>query len=308
MELSGCLLCHIVSSNFSTKMKPILIKNSASPQYSFSVEERVSSRFSVPYHFHDEYELTAILKGRGSRFVGNNIGSFCDTDMVLIGKNLPHHWHNSQEDAEASEDQVRAIILKFGSDLNGIRLFDLPENYQIQKTLEKAGKGLRIIGDTFDTLIALMEDLLIATGPERISLLLKILQEIATSENIEILSDSEYIPRLRENEVDRMNRVYDYILRHYLSDISLTEAASVACMNETAFCKYFKRRYGKTFIQVVTETRVSHACRKLMEEDVTVTDACYESGFNNISNFTKSFKRIMGVSPNEYKKRIRSLA
>lgn len=152
-----------------------------------------------------------------------------------------------------------------------------------------------------------MELLLNAKGPERISLLLKILYEISISSNIEILSDTEYLPQVKENDIDRMNKVYDYILKHYLGRISLTEAASVACMNETAFCKYFKKRYGKTFIQVVNETKISHACRQLMGDDITVTEVCYSSGFNNISNFTKSFKKIMGMSPNEYKKKIQRM-
>jgi len=286
-------------------MKPILIKNSASPNHSFSIEERISTRFSIPYHFHSEYELTAILKGRGSRFIGNNISSFHDSDMVLVGKNLPHHWHNDTNPKET--DTVRAIILKFDADFNGIKLFDLPENYQIQQVLQKAANGLHIAGETFDVLLSLMERLLQTDGPERISLLLKILQEIATSKNTEVLSDSHYIPQIKENDVDRMNRVYNHIIQHYQDTISLADVASIACMNETAFCKYFKKRYGKTFIQVVNEVRISHACRQLMKESATISDTCYESGFNNISNFTKSFKKVMGVSPNEYRKQIKRL-
>lgn len=65
--------------------------------------------------------------------------------MVLIGKNLPHHWHNDEDNRQGSSDAVRAIIIKFDSDFNGIRLFDLPENYQIQKLLKKATNGLRIV-------------------------------------------------------------------------------------------------------------------------------------------------------------------
>lgn len=288
-------------------MKPILLKSSSSPNTSFTIEERISAYFSIPYHFHNEYELTAILKGQGSRFVGNNISSFNNSDMVLIGKNLPHHWHNDKDNRQGSSDAVRAIILKFDSDFSGIRLFDLPEHYQIQKLLEKAANGLRIVGETFNTLISLMESLLTATGAERISLLLKILHEIATSENVEVLSNGDYVSQIEGNDLDRMNRVYNYILKNYLGDISLSEASSVACMNESAFCKYFKKRYSKTFIQVVNEIRISHACRELMKDDTNVTDACYQSGFNNISNFTKTFKKIIGTSPNEYKTKIKQL-
>ena len=285
-------------------MKPILIKSNASPNYSFTIEERISASFNIPYHFHNEYELTAILKGQGSRFVGNNISSFDHSDMVLIGKNLPHHWHNDKETDQPS-DAVKAIILKFDSDFNGVRLFDLPENYQIQKLLEKAANGLRIVGKTFTTLVSLMQSLLTAAGPERISLLLKILNEIAISENLEVLSNEGHVSRSNNNDNDRMNRVYEYLMDNYLGEISLTQAASVACMNETAFCKYFKKRYNKTFIQVVNEIRISYACRELMKDDTNITEVCHLSGFNTFSNFTKTFKKITGTSPREYKMKIK---
>ncbi|MFZ2784921.1 MAG: AraC family transcriptional regulator [Sediminibacterium sp.] len=284
-------------------MKPILIRNSSSPNHSFTIEERISPYFSMPYHFHKEYELTAILKGCGSRFVGNNISSFENTDMVLIGKNLPHHWHNDK-DTPQPEDAVKAIILKFDPDFNGVRLFDLPENYQIQKILDKAANGLRIFGDTFGKLVKMMENLLKANGPERISLLLNILQEIAVSEHTEVLSNDGYVPKNKDHENDRMNRVYEYITANYLGNISLTEAASVACMNEAAFCKYFKKRYNKTFIQVVNEIRISYACRELMNDNTNITEICYQSGFNTFSNFTKTFKKVTGTSPRDYKTKI----
>jgi AraC-like DNA-binding protein len=260
----------------------------------------------MPYHFHSEYELTAILKGRGSRFVGNNISTFDNPDMVLIGKNLPHHWHNDRE-GQQSSDAVKALILKFDSDFNGVRLFDLPENYQIQKVLDKAANGLRIVGETSQRLVSLMESLLKATGPERISLLLKILHEIAISENLEVLSNDGYVPQIKENDQDRMNRVYKYITANCMGDISLSQAASVACMNEAAFCKYFKKRYRKTFMQVVNEIRISYACRELMKDDENITEICYKSGFNTFSNFTKTFRKVMGASPKEYKMKLRKL-
>ncbi len=287
-------------------MKPILIKTSSSPNFSFTIEERIAPHFSIPYHFHKEYELTAILKGQGSRFVGNNIGSFENTDMVLVGKNLPHHWHDDKE-VHRSGDNIKAIVLKFDSDFNGIRLFDLPENYQIKKLLDKSASGLRIYGNTFDKVGALMQTLLTAKGPDRLALLLKILQEIADSSELEVLSNDGYVNKNADNEVDRMNRVYEYIMNHYQSDITLTKAASVACMNEAAFCKYFKKRYNKTFIQVVSEIRISYACRELMKDDSNITDVCYQSGFNTFSNFTKTFKRLTGSSPREYRMKIKKL-
>lgn len=284
-------------------MKPIFIKTTTSPDHSFTIEEHKGARFSQPYHFHPEYELTLITKGWGTRFIGNNISSFTNSDLVLIGSNLPHHWKcDTAYDHPESGLMVRAIVLKFGEAFNHVKLFDLPEHYQINKLLNKASHGLKITGSTLDRVYALLEAMLEATGADRIILLLSILSEIAESKDIEALSNSDYTHHINANEMDRMNNVYEYILKHYLAEINLNEAAKVANMHVSAFCKYFKKRYGKTFIQVVNEIRISQACRSLLNDDINVAQACYQSGFNNLSNFTKTFRKVTGLTPKEYQK------
>jgi AraC-like DNA-binding protein len=286
-------------------MKPILLKTTHNPDHSFSIEERTGLSFNFPYHFHPEYELTLIMKGYGTRFVGNNISSFDNSDLVLIGKNLPHHWHSDEiQGNEDSDLSVKAIVVKFPAEFNGVRLFDIPENYQIQQLLEAASKGIRIIGKTFYKVADLMQELLEAKGTGRLLLLLRILDEIATSHDMEMISNSDYMHNIKENEIDRMNSVYEYIIKNYLGDISLPQAALIANMHESAFCKYFKKRYNKTFIQVVSEIRIGHACRQLISNDVNVAEVCYQSGFNNLSNFTKIFRKVMSLSPKEYQKKM----
>lgn len=282
-------------------VKPVLIKVTNTPDHSFSIEEHKGSAFNYPYHFHPEYELTYIIKGKGTRFVGNNISHFDPSDLVLLGKNLPHHWHS---DPEGEQSAVRAIVLKFAAELNGIRLFDLPENQPIRQLLDAAAKGLKIVGKTFTGVAALMESLLVANGPERIVLLLRILNEIAHSNDLEVIANSDYPHHITAHDMDRMNKVYEYILNNYLGDVSVAEAAAIANMNESAFSKYFKKRYAKTFIQVVSEIRISHACRQLNKPDITVSEVCYQSGFNNLSNFTRIFRKIMNMSPKEYQKKM----
>jgi AraC-like DNA-binding protein len=286
-------------------MKPILLKTTNFPNHSFKIEERKGQSFNYPYHFHPEYELTLILKGHGTRFVGNNISSFDSSDLVLLGKNLPHHWHSDELHSDASSDlSVKAIVIKFASDFNGVKLFDIPENYQIHQLLDAASKGIKIIGKTFTEISALMQLLIEAKGTLRILILLRILDEIAVSNDLEIISNSDYTHHIKENEIDRMNGVYEYIIKNYLGNVTLPEAAAIAHMHESAFCKYFKKRYGKTFIQVVSEIRISHACRQLLCNDVNVAEVCYQSGFNNLSNFTKIFRKVMNLSPKEYQKKM----
>jgi AraC-like DNA-binding protein len=284
-------------------MKPILIKTTAYPNRSFTIEEHVGAFFNYPYHFHPEYELTLILKGKGTRLVGNSINSFDNSDLILLGKNVPHHWHSDAEFHQpGSELSVRGIVLKFDADFNGVRLFELPEYYEINQLLQRAAKGIKVFGKTFSRISEMMELLLEAQGPQSIALLINILVEITHSKEIEYLSNTDYTHHISVNEMDRMNAVYKYIINNYTGHITLTEAAGVANMHESSFCKYFKKRYDKTFIEVVNEVRISHACRQILNEDITVAEVCYQSGFNNLSNFTKIFKKITGHSPKEYQK------
>ncbi len=285
-------------------MKPILIKTKTVPNKSFIIEEHIGPFFNYPYHFHQEFELTLILKGKGTRLVGNSIKSFSDSDLILLGSNVPHHWHSDPEYHKPDSNlSVRGIVLKFDPNFNGINIFDLPEYFPIKQLLTKANRGIKVNGEAYARVSRLMETMLETKGPRSMMLLIDILVHLAESSiDIEYLSNTDYTHHISVNEMDRMNTVYNYILSNYTGHISLFEAASVANMNESAFCKYFKKRYDKTFIEVVNEVRISHSCRQLLNEDITVAEVCYQSGFNNLSNFTKIFKRTTGYSPKEYQK------
>ncbi|MCB0845369.1 MAG: helix-turn-helix transcriptional regulator, partial [Bacteroidetes bacterium] len=83
--------------------------------------------------------------------------------------------------------------------------------------------------------------------------------------------------------------------------ISLEEIAAEINMTVPAFCRYFKKLSGKTFTRFVNEFRVVHACKLLSEKPSSITEICYESGFNNFSHFNKIFKETTGKSPSAYR-------
>ncbi|MGK2864659.1 MAG: helix-turn-helix domain-containing protein [Chitinophagaceae bacterium] len=79
----------------------------------------------------------------------------------------------------------------------------------------------------------------------------------------------------------------------------------MANMSVSAFCRYFKRNTKKTYIEFVNEIRIGHACQSLLHTDITITQICYESGFNTIANFNKQFLKVKGIKPSAYKKQFR---
>ena len=284
-------------------MDPILEKVTHTSKSSFALKEDILKHIKIPWHFHPEYELTLIAEGRGKRFIGDHVENFTHGDLILIGPNLPHFWkNNSKYYEENSLLRVRAVVVHFLEDSFGKGFFDIPEMSTINKILNLSSRGIRINGNTKKIVSQKMELLLQQEGFERMNNLLNILNIISYSKELTVLSSLGFKPFQKEN-LDRINMVYEYLLLNYKSDISLEDIAAIVNLSPTAFCRFFKRSTGKTFSKVLNELRIGNACKKLMEESVTVSEACYESGYNNLSYFNRQFKEITKSSPLKYRKR-----
>jgi len=104
-------------------------------------------------------------------------------------------------------------------------------------------------------------------------------------------------------DTERIHRVFEYILKNYKQEIYLQEIAGMLNMSPVSFSRYFKHHTRKTFSEYVTEVRISHACSLLMQDDENISQISYSSGFENLSNFYRHFRKITGVIPKDYKKR-----
>ena len=85
----------------------------------------------------------------------------------------------------------------------------------------------------------------------------------------------------------------------------MEEVAELTSMTVPAFCRFFKKITGKTFTQFVNEYRLTHAAKLLHEAQISITDICFECGFNNFSHFNKQFKKFTGKSPSKYRNELR---
>lgn len=149
-----------------------------------------------------------------------------------------------------------------------------------------------------------MHMLLSKTGIERLACLLTILKTLSESGEYEMLSNSEVTGQsIREN--DRLQKIFDFVLEHFKEDILLEEAARIAMMSPSGFSRYFKNRTKKNFSHFVNEIRVGYACKQLIKSDFSVSYVCSESGFNNMANFNKQFKKIIKLSPYQFRRKNR---
>jgi AraC-like DNA-binding protein len=272
-------------------------------QDSFSIRHDVQPNFGTTWHYHPELELHYVIKGEGIRFVGNNISNFSAGEMVLLGENLPHTWRCREEYFQPESGlNVEAIVIHFKPDCLGERFLQLPEAHLVPQLFEKARTGIVIMGKTREKAASLMQQALHATDLDRIILLLSILKTLAESTEVApIALPRHFRPETNEYATLRLNKICNYTLSNYKKDITLEEISALSNLSVTSFCRYFKLMTKMTYYNFLTQIRISHACRLLIDDNFPANVICFECGFNNVSNYYRHFKRITGLTPNEYK-------
>jgi AraC-like DNA-binding protein len=254
--------------------------------------------FETPWHYHPEYELVVILEGRGKRFIGNNVSDYEAGDLCFIGSNLPHLYR--KEDADAIGG---SLVIHFRDDFIGKEFGSIPEMQKINLLFERSAMGLQVVGETRNVVSGLMNRITQQSGMERLVCLLTVLHVLAESNEYELLSSPE-IKGQNSDDSDRLNRVFDYVMRNFKDDIGLEAIARLANMSYSGFCRYFKKRTKKNFTHFVNEIRIGYACRRLMETNQNVESICYESGFNNKTNFMEQFRNIVKCTPLQFRKKM----
>lgn len=289
-------------------MKPHLLKVALTPESSFNILHRKGLDFYNQWHFHPEIELIYIHKGKGTRFIGTDVQRFEPDELFLFGSNLAHMWRCDPEYfQEGARLKAEVTIVYFHHDFLGDRFFNIPELKSIETLLEKAKQGIKITGNTKVKVKELMSGLSDTKGLERILTLLAILEKITNSKEKQYINPVQHHVKIDEAEATRLNKVFQYVSDNFQSKISLSEIASVANLSAKAFCRYFKSKTRKTFYDFLLEVRVAHACNLLLEKDMSIYEVCYDSGFNNLSNFNRYFKKIMNKTPTDYKQEFTAL-
>ena len=283
-------------------MKPHLLKIPLDPDHSFNVRYDIVPHFYKMWHYHQEIELVYIIKGSGMQFIGDDIHHFKPGDMVMFGSFLPHLWRSDEQYLQpGSEEKVEAIVVHFSPHCFGTSFFQLPENKALARLLDQAKRAIRIKGHTRRKVAQIITELLEAKKSHRIILLLQVLDLIAQSAETQLVN-KEIAPNASADEIDRLNNVYQYTLDNFMRDVSLAEVAEIAHVTPPAFCRYFKARTRKTFSRFLLEVRTAHAAKLLTETSKSVSEICFESGFNNLSNFNRHFKTIIGRTPLAHRK------
>lgn len=284
-------------------MKTIVQKSAIPASKAFVIKELVAPYFDPNWHFHPEYQLFLVQEGRGTRFVGDSIKPFRENDLVLTGPNLPHLWRN--DDAYFDRDSIlgtRGIVIYFQENFLGGYIQQKEELEQIHYLFQRSRRGLEVKGEANYDISQMMTELLSIKGVESIIQLLKILNMLAHATECHPIAHAGYINLNKESETGYMSQVYDHIIKNFKEKIRLEEVAAIANMSLSSFSRYFKSSVNKSFCDFLSEVRIGHACKLLNEGNMNISQVCFKSGFNTLSNFNRQFKQVMGRTPLQYKK------
>ncbi|HCA07105.1 AraC family transcriptional regulator [Chryseobacterium sp.] len=269
----------------------------------------ISEYIELPYfyqylHRHDEWQITYIESGEGTLIAGNDMHTFRSGDLFVIGAKLPHLFKSNPEYFSPDSNKViRACTVYFNP--NGILapLFGLPEMKMASVFLNKNKHGFKVPSGVAEDVIPQLFMVHQATGIDVLLSFVKLMNTLQDlNENIELLCSDLYSSNFSENEGMRLSKIINFITDNYSNPISLEDVANTAFMTPQAFCRYFKKHTGHTFISFLNEVRVNAACKSLIagEKADCISGVAYKAGFNSITNFNRVFKSIIGQSPKSY--------
>lgn len=280
-------------------MKPVLMRHVETTTESFKAWKNANPYLHNPWHYHPELEITVIIKGSGVLFVGDKIMNYRENELFLIGSNLPHEWRSDIK--KPMDNYSQSIAVHFMKNFQGVDFDKIPEAFFIKQLLDQSASGIRV-GD-LKTMEYVKEKLLLlieTKGIERISILFSILNAIASSPKLELLSSHSFVNSIEDGQNHKIIQVYKFMIANFKNQINLEQISAQVNMSSTSFCRFFKKRTNKSFIQYLNEIRVGYSCKLLIEGNYNISEVAYESGFENISHFNKQFKKIKKITPSEF--------
>ncbi len=257
-----------------------------------------------PYlHRHTEAQIAWIQEGEGTLVAGNNMHGFKPGEIYFVGPNQPHLFKSNPEYFGNDDSKKASSLMLFFNPCGPLAsLFGLPEMKSFKAFIDQNAQGFKVPSMYAEEVSMQMREVQAASGPDQLMqffLLLKFLSKMKVK--LQPLSSFGNAASFSENEGIRISNIYNYILQHYSKDITLENVSDAAHMTPQAFCRYFKKHTGHTFISFLNETRINEACKRLTNGMYdSISAVAYNCGFNSITNFNRVFKSIIGNSPREY--------
>lgn len=265
----------------------------------FTLFSRVKSAFDFPLHCHEEFELNFIRNAKSAqRVIGDHMEEIDEIELVLVGPNLQHAWFTHKCNSKAIEE----VTIQFHRDLFDEKFLRRNQLSFIRTMFEKSVRGILFSKDTAMALAPRIMELNQQHGFDSVLELMSILHDLSISRNQRFLSDATFNSTEKYTyNSRRIESTFEYMNQHFQNVITLADVARLANMSEVSFSRFFKQRTGNTFIDSLTEIRLGHASRMLIDTTHSVSEIAYRCGFNNMSNFNRIFRKKKGCTPKEFR-------
>jgi AraC-like DNA-binding protein len=203
-----------------------------------------------------------------------------------------------------AEYQADAIVIHFMDSFLGEKFLSIPETEKLKNILRLSSRGIVFHGKTRKNINSLMFEMSGMSGLKRLSVLFEIFDILANTTEYKLLASPGYTQKVEHKASDRFGKVNEYIMRNFDKEITLPQVASIANMSVTTFCNFFKDHFRVTFVEYVNTVRIGYACKLLADEEQNIVEIAYNSGFKNLGNFNRQFKRFKDMTPSEYRRAI----
>lgn len=267
----------------------------------FILLDSVSNGFDYPIHNHPEYEINLVMGMSGTRIVGDSTERYTDFDLVLIGPYLYHKWDGDAQLQERGQP-YRVITIQFAMDLFGGQFFQREKLFKIQHLLRESSRGIKFHGNTIGEAMRIMTDLTEDRGFANVIGFLQLLDLLSHSGERDYLASAGFSPQAPRSESNRIQVAYAYLLRHFADpELRIGDVAAQVNMSPSAFSHFFQKYAFRSFTQFLIDVRIGHACKLLLDTDEPIKLIAFKSGFNNLSNFNRLFKKYRSSTPEAYR-------
>lgn len=284
-------------------MKELLEQIKLNPNESFYIGVFQDHIDQSKWHYHQEFELSFITEGSGSRIVGDSLEEFHPGDLIFIGPRIPHVWFSRAPVLnQHSGRTLESVYLLFNQEILPEGLTSLPEFEHVNRAIQLSERGIRITGDTLNQVSRIMLQLPYLNSMKRLMLFYEIMNIIGESKSFTFLASADYIKTRFESTNTRVKSIHEFLMLNYQEEINLEEIAGIVHMAPASACRFFKSSTGLTIFEYLNKIKIDYACKLLLNTDLNIVDISYDCGFNNLSHFNKQFRKFQGKTPTEFRR------
>lgn len=265
------------------------------------VQEDYLPHFYEHLHRHNETQITWVIKGEGTLIAGSHMQPFNEGDIFVIGANQPHLFKSNREFFDKESTRIiHSFNIYFDTKGFLSKMLDFPDMLSIKKFIENSVHSMQSTLQNHQMIASAIMKVSDTTFGFRLAAFIELLQLFANLKDWKYLATDTF-EYTTDSEGLRMDDIYQYTIAHYTQDITLEEISAVVFLTPQSFCRYFKKHTLKTYTTFLNEVRINEACKLFMANNFTnISAIAYQTGFNNVVNFNRVFKNIMGKSPGEF--------